>query len=124
MCSDWRRCALTGLIASGILLAVAISPLGVNSQFAKAGEEAIQEKESDWQKAKRETGEAASSVGTAVTETAGEAWDATKDTADKAWDATKETAGKAWDATKEAASDTAEAVKEGVDDAVDAITGD
>lgn len=124
MCSDLRRCALTGLIASGLFLAVATSPLGVDNQVAEAGEAATQGREGDWQKAKRETGEAASSVGTAVKETAGEAWDATKETAGKAWDATKETSKKAWDATKEAASDTAEAVKEGVDDAVDAITGD
>ena len=124
MCSDWRRSALTGLIASGILFAVAAGPLGIDNQLAEAGEEATQEKESDWQKAKRETGEAASSVGTAVKETAGEAWDATKETADKAWDATKETSKKAWNATKEAASDTAEDIKEGVDDAVDALKGD
>lgn len=124
MYCDWRRSAVTRLIASGILLAVAISPLGVRDQLAEAGEEATQENEGDWQKAKRETGEAASSVGSAVKETAVEAWDATRETADKAWDATKETADKTWEATKEVASDTAEAVKEGVDDAVDAIKGD
>ena len=124
MYCDWRRSAVTGLIASGILLAVATSPLGVDNQLAEAGEEATQENERDWQKAKRETGEAASSVGTAVKETAGEAWDATKETAGKVWDATKETSRKAWDATKEAASDAADAVKEGAEDAGDAITGD
>jgi hypothetical protein len=124
MYCDWRRSAVTGLIASGILLAVATSPLGFDKQVAEAGEKATQANDGDWQKAKRESGEAASSVGTAVKETAGDAWDATKETTGKAWDATKETSKKAWDATKEAASDTAEAVKEGVHDAVDAITGD
>jgi hypothetical protein len=124
MYCDWRRSAVTGLIASGILLAVATSPLGLDKQVAEAGEKATQANDGDWQKAKRESGEAASSVGTAVKETAGDAWDATKETTGKAWDATKETSKKAWDATKEAASDTAEAVKEGVHDAVDAITGD
>ena len=113
MYCDWRRSAVTGLIALGILLAVVTSPLGVDNQLAEAGEEATQENESDWQKAKRETGEAASSVGTAV-----------KETADEAWDATKETSKNAWDATKEATSDTAEAVKEGVEKVVDAIKGD
>lgn len=113
MYCDWRRYALTGLIASGILIAVATGPLILENQHAEAAEEASQENESDWQKAKRETGEAASSVGTAVKETAGDAWDATK-----------ETAGKAWNATKKAASETAEAVKEGAESAVDAIKGD
>lgn len=124
MYCDWRRSAVTGLIASGILLAIATSPLGLDKQVAEAGEKATQANDGDWQKAKRETGQAASSAGTAVKETAGDAWDATKETAGKAWDATKETSKKAWDATKGAASDTAEAVKEGVHDAVDAITGD
>lgn len=121
---DWRRSAVTGLIASGILLAVATSPLGVDNPLAEAGEEATQENESDWQKAKRESGEAAGSVGIATKETAGKAWDATKETAGKAWDATKETSKKAWNATKEAASDAGDAVKEGAEDAGDAITGD
>ena len=113
MCSDWRRSAVTGLIALGILLAVATSPLGADNQLAEAGEETALEKESDWQKARRKTGEAASSVGTAAKETAAEAWDTTKETADNAWDA-----------IKEAASDTAEAAKEGVENVVDAIKGD
>ena len=112
MSYDLRRCAIIGLIASGIFLAVATSPLRLDNKLAEAGD-VTQEKESDWQKAKRETGEAASSVGTAV-----------KETANEAWDATKETSKKAWHATKEAASETAEAVKEGVDHAVDTIKGD
>jgi gas vesicle protein len=112
MSYDLGQSAVTVLIASGVLLAVAISPLRIDKRLAEAGE-VTQEEESDWQKAKRETGEAASSVGTAV-----------KETVSEAWDATKETCKKAWDATKEAASETAEAVKEGVDDAVDTIKGD
>ena len=112
MSYDLRRSAVTGLIASGILLAVAISPLRIDKRLAEAGE-VTQEKEGDWQKAKRETGEAASSVGTAV-----------KETVSEAWDATKETSRKAWNATKEAASETAEAVKEGVDSAVETIKGE
>ncbi len=132
---DWRRSAVTGLIASGILLAVATSILGVDRPLVEAGEETTGTNESSWQKAKRESGEAAGSVGTATKETAGGAWDATKETAGKAWDATKETAGKVWDATKEtskkawnatkeAASDAGDAVKEGAEDAGDVITGE
>ena len=132
---DWRRYALTGLIASGIFLAVSTSILVANDTPAEAGEKTAQTDESTWQKAKRESAEAAGSVGTATKETAGGAWGATKRTAGKAWGATKEAAGKvwdatkktsrkAWDATKEAASDAVHGTNEGADDAGNTMTGE
>jgi hypothetical protein len=124
MYRDWRRSVLKGIIASSVLIALVTAPLGVRSQLAEAGEKASQENESDWQKAKRETGEATDSVGAAIKETAGKAWGATKSTASKVWDATKETSRKAWNATKQAASDAGDGVKEGAKDAGDAIKGD
>jgi uncharacterized protein YabN with tetrapyrrole methylase and pyrophosphatase domain len=124
MHSDWRRSVLNEIIASSILIALVTAPLGMHTQCAEAGENASQKSESDWQKAKRETGEATDSVGAAIKETAGKAWGTTKRTATKVWDATKETSRKAWNATKEAASDAGDAVKEGAKDAGDAIKGD
>ena len=124
MYCDWKRSALIGLIASGIFLAVSISPLVVDNQPAGAGEKTADTDESSWQKAKRESGEATDSVGAAVKETAGKVWGATKRTASKVWGATKETSRKAWNATKEAASDAGDGVKEGAKDAGDAIKGD
>ena len=70
MVYDWRRSAVTGLIVSGIFLAVATSTLVVHNQPAEAAEETTGADEGNWQKAKRESGEAAGSVGTATKETA------------------------------------------------------
>jgi hypothetical protein len=68
-----------------------------------------------WEKAGKETSEAASAVGDAAEDSAKAAWDATEEGSRKAWEATKETAEEGWDATKKGANELYEDAKKTVE---------
>ena len=109
------------ILASSILFPVMIPLLSVGVQAAEPPEKIVPSNKSNWEKAKRETKEATSSIGEATKETAGKGWDKTKGTSKKAWNSTKRTSKKTWKVMKEALSDTGGAVKKGFGNAVDAI---
>ena len=113
-----------GCMVLGLLLALAAMNLCVENPCVRAQEVIAQAEEGRWEKAGRETGEAAGSVGKATKETAGEAWDATKEASGNAWDTTKKTSKKVWRATKKGVCGAVKAVKKGAHEAVDAVKGD
>jgi len=123
---------LTLLSIVGLFLFGSVSAIFAGSHALKTEVMEVAAKEgSSWDKAKKETGEAAGAVGEAVKETSTKAWDATKSTSKEAWETTKDGAEKAadyttekseqaWDKTKEVSKDVWEATKEVTGDAVDA----
>jgi hypothetical protein len=111
------------IVASSILFPIMTSPLCVGTQAKEPPEKIVHKNESNWEKAKRETKEATSSIGEATKETAGKGWDKTKGTSKKAWNSTKTTSKKTWKVMKKSLSDTGGSIKKGFGDAVDAIEG-
>jgi hypothetical protein len=112
------------IIESSILFPLTTSILCVDVQAAEPSQKTVHTNESNWEKAKRETKEATSSIGGATKETVGKGWNKTKGTSKKAWNSTKRTSKKTWKVVKEALSDTAGSIKKGFGGAVDAIKGE